>query len=82
MTLLHRVLDSCNYQREENNATECLVTTLSHGSVATVEQEDLHVSQSEVKPFSHVRPLRPSEAHLGFILTLTFISLCSSPTGL
>lgn len=81
-TVLHRVLDSwerksCNYQREENNATECLITTLSHGSVATVEQADLHVSQSEVKQFSHVRPLRPSEVHLGFILTLTFIS--SSP---
>lgn len=73
-TVLHRVLDSwerksCNYQGEENNATECLITTLSHGSVATVEQADLHVSQSEVKPFSHVRPLRPSEPHLGFILT-------------
>lgn len=64
--------------RKKRTMQQCLITTLSHGGVATIERADFHFSESKVKQCRLVWMLRPSETHLGFILTPMFISLFCS----
>lgn len=50
-TVLHTVLEerkNCNYLNKKNNATECLITTLSHGGVGTIGRCTLFRIRKEV----------------------------------
>lgn len=68
-TVAHSWKKNCNYLNEKNNATFIS---------AHVPLRDVHFSELKMKWFSHVRLLRPSEAHLGYKLTFKFIFLFCS----